>query len=72
MTLNYSFLSEEGNKKNKIKDFSLFKDTSTILSKEDEDEKPKVNKNIQALSKQMQSVSSSIKNSKDDNKNFFI
>ena len=72
MTLNYSFLSEEGNKKNKIKDFSSFKDTSTILSKEDEDEKPKVNKNIQALSKQMQSVSSSIKNSKDDNKESFF
>lgn len=72
MTLNYSFLSEEGNKKNKIKDFGLFKDTSTILPKEDETEKPKLNKNIQALSKQMQSVSSSIKNSKDDNKGSFF
>jgi len=72
MTLNYSFLSEEGNKKNKIKDFGLFKDTSTIIPKEDETEKPKLNKNIQALSKQMQSVSSSIKNSKDDNKGSFF
>lgn len=72
MTLNYSFLSEEGNKKNKIKDFSLFKETHTILPKEDKSEKPKINKNIQALSKQMQSVSSSIKNSKDDSKGSFF
>lgn len=75
MTLNYSFLSEEGTKKNKIKDFALFnKDAPPSMNppNEEENEKPKINKNIQALSKQMQSVSSSLKNSKDDNKGSFF